>query len=170
MKVVEQLAPPPQAKKESSMNIKHCLFIILELNKAAVVETLQRWQLRIPPISIYMSFCHVILPLCPTSREMDFPSPWIWAGLVRWMRQSDTGWAPSRGLKSPVSLPLQTWKAAAAKASSIGETPWEGDGNGDRASRQPAPTTTHKWDHLKRGSPGSASCGLGRTSTHAQPS
>lgn len=38
------IAPQPQVKNKCSMIHKHCAFITLDLNKAAVVEKLQRWQ------------------------------------------------------------------------------------------------------------------------------
>lgn len=48
------------------MNDKYCVFITLELNKAAMVESLQKMAVRIPPISVHMSLCPVILLFPPS--------------------------------------------------------------------------------------------------------
>lgn len=86
------------------MNDKRCIFILLELNKAAVAEFAKMAKRQTLPIPIHVSLCHVILPLLPTSGEISFP--WIWAGLVMCSKQVNEAewcavWLSSLGLKSP---------------------------------------------------------------------
>ena len=46
--------------------------ILLELNKAAVVE-FAKMAVRTPPLPVHVYLCRVTLPLLPTRGEANFP-------------------------------------------------------------------------------------------------
>lgn len=53
---------------------KHCAFITLELNKAVVVDNLQKMAIRIPPISIHMFLLQCDLTILPSKQGNQPPS------------------------------------------------------------------------------------------------